>query len=307
MYIGVGDEYDDPHLDRASKALARNGIAVLIPVSEELIDHRLTSTEHEIAVSAFRFLQDMDSVDPQRVGFFGVSVGGAIVANAAQDSRINQEVALIHSMGGYFDAFELLASMALEKYRVDGEWIDWEPSSATIRVVRNSILPALPAEDYEPLWHLITDQEDEIPEGLTEDGQALARLMVNRDPDRVPTLIAELPDELKALMEQISPAYGIERLVTRTLLLHDVHDQVLPYSESVRFYDDLETAKSKHLTLLEVFHHVRPDEEAGYLELIRDAFRLYGHAYRIHRPLDDRGWFVGVSDLWPGGSQRSAC
>jgi dienelactone hydrolase len=307
MYIGVGDEYDDPHLDRASRALARNGIAVVIPVSEALTDYRLTEDEHEYAVSAFQYLQGRDSIHPERVGFFGISVGGAIVANAAQERSINQEVALVHSMGGYYDAFDLLASVALEQHFVDGEWVEWEPSDVTIRVIRNSILPALPEEDYEELWHLMTDREDEIPDDLTDEGLALARVMVNREPERVPALLADLPSEVTALMEQISPAYGIERLEAPTLLLHDVHDEVLPYSESIRFYESVEAAERKHLTLLQVFHHVRPDEDGGYVELVRDGLRLYGHVFRIHRPLDGRGWFVGVADLVPGISSASTC
>jgi hypothetical protein len=228
-------------------------------------------------------------------------VGGSIVAKGVQDPRINDDVRLVHSLGGYHDAFELLASMTLGKFRAEDEWVDWEPSNVTIRVVRNSILPALPREDHEALWHLFTQDEGEIPDGLTAEGEALARVLVNRDPERVPELMADLPDELTELMQAISPSHGIENLVANTLLLHDKYDYVLPYGESVRFYHDLRSAERTHLTLLEVFHHVRPDEEGGYLELVRDATRLYRHVYLMHRPLDDRGWFT-----WPPGLAGNA-
>jgi acetyl esterase/lipase len=307
LYIGMGPEHRDPHLDRAARAFARNGIAVLVPVSRPMVDYLVVADEHDYAVSAFQYLQNQRDIHPDRVGMFGVSVGGSVVAKAAQDPAIRDDVAMLHSLGGYYDAFDLLAGMVLGGYELDGEWHEWEPSSTTVRVIRDSILQAIPRDDYVALWHLITDKGTEIPEGLTPEGEALARVIANRDRDRMPELIVDLPQELVALLEAISPAYGVEHQQAPTLLLHDVNDHVIPYSESVRFYDELENARSKRLTLLNVFHHVRPDEEGDRRSLVGDGIRLYRHVYEMNRHLDGRGWVAHPFDLLPFINERDTC
>ena len=112
MYIGLGPEHADPHLDRISRAFARNGIAVLIPVSEPMVEYRLDADEHLIAASAFQYLQSLPTIHPERVGMFGISVGGSIVANAAQEPEISGDVAMVNSLGVYYDAGTVLGQMA---------------------------------------------------------------------------------------------------------------------------------------------------------------------------------------------------
>jgi acetyl esterase/lipase len=310
MYIGLGPEHGDPHLDRISRAFARNGISVLIPVSEPMVEYRLDANEHRIAASAFTFLQELPEIDPDRVGMFGISVGGAIVANAAQEPEIREEVAMVHSLGGYYDAATILGQMSAGAFYVDGVWQEWEPSTTTFRATRNSIVPLMPSEDRVTLWQMFGGEFTEIPEEIvTEEGEALARVLVNRDPEAIPNLLAELPDEVTDFLATISPSSGVEDLRTDTLLLHDRFDHVLPYSESVKFAEDLEEAGSVNvqLTVLEQFHHVRPDEEGDRLSLLGDGLRLYRHIFRMHQSMDDRGWFASPLDLLPFRSGPTPC
>ena len=310
MYIGLGPEHGDPHLDRVSRAFARNGISVLIPVSEPMVEFRLDANEHFIAGSAFEYLRDLPDVNPDRVGMFGISVGGAIVANAAQQESIRDDVAMIHSLGGYYDAQTVLAHMGVRAFEAgDGEWHDWEPSSATFRATRNSIVPLLPSDDRVAVWNLFGSDDTEIPPGLTEEGQAVAAVLVNRDRGRIPELLAELPEEVSAFLHEISPSAQIEDLSATTLLLHDRFDHVLPYGESVRFAADAEQAGhgDVYLTILEQFHHVRPDEEGDRLSLLGDGISLYWHIFRMHQSMDDRGWVSSPLDLAPLFPGRNEC
>jgi pimeloyl-ACP methyl ester carboxylesterase len=309
MYIGLGPEHGDSHLDRISRAFARNGVSVLIPVSEPMVNYRLDADEHLVAASAFEYLQGFGDVDENRVGMFGISVGGAVVANAAQEDRIRGDVAMIHSLGGYYDASTVLSHMSVQAYEVDGIWIEWEPSPTTYRATRNSIVPLMPSEDRVVLWGLFSPDADEVPPDLTEEGEALAQLLANRDVERIDSLAAELPVYVTEFLQQISPAGGLERIDADILLLHDRFDHVLPYSESVRFAADAEATghDATYLTVLEQFHHVRPDEESDRLGLIIDGFKLYRHIYRMHRSLDQNGWFRSPLDLVPFVDRQSTC
>jgi pimeloyl-ACP methyl ester carboxylesterase len=309
MYIGLGPEHGDVHLDRISRAFARNGVSVLIPVSEPMVNYRLDADEHLVAGSAFQYLQYLSEVDENRVGMFGISVGGAVIANAAQQDRIRRDVAMIHSLGGYYDASTVLSHMSVQSYEVGGTWIEWEPSPTTYRATRNSIVPLMPSDDRVALWGLFSPDADEVPPDLTEEGAALAKLLVNRDVERIDSLFAELPASVTEFLQRISPAGGVERIDADILLLHDRFDHVLPYSESVRFAEDAEAVGhgSTHLTVLEQFHHVRPDEESDRLGLISDGLRLYRHIYRMHRSLDESGWFSSPLDLVPFLERQSTC
>jgi hypothetical protein len=83
----------------------------------------------------------------------------------------------------------------------------------------------------------------------------------------------------------------------------------LPYSESIAFaaaIDELDR-ESAYLTILEQFHHVRPDEESSTRELLADGWQLYRHIYHMHRSLEDRGWFVSPLDLLPGVGGDQTC
>jgi hypothetical protein len=309
LYIGLGPEHGDRHLDRIARAFARNGIVVLIPVSEPMIDYRLDPEEHLIAASAFQYLQRYEHVHSDRVGLFGVSVGGSVVVNAAQEPVINRDVAMVHSLGGYFDARTVLGYMAVGAYYVNGEWVDWEPSSATIRATRNTVLPLLPSDDRVALWELFDTETTEIPSELSEEGEALARLLVNRDPEQIDDLLEELPPDVDSYLKSISPAGRVESLFADLLLLHDRYDHVLPYSESVRFAEVAEGRENgeTYLTIIEQFHHVRPDEEGDRLSLLGDGAKLYMHIYQMHRSLDDRGWFTSPLGLLPGVTRDSRC
>ncbi len=308
LYIGLGPEYGDAHLDRLGRAFSRNGYSVLIPMSEPMIDYRLSAEEHDIAVSAFTSLQQQSNVNPERVGMFGISVGGAVVVNAAQQPEIQDSVRMVHSLGGFFDASQVLAQMSLRAYQVDGEWHEWEPSATTFRATRNSLVPLLPSEDRSALWELFGKDETEIPSDLTPEGHALASVLTNRDPSRVDKLLGELPPVQKEFLDAISPAGDIDQLTTSVLLLHDRNDHVLPYSESVSLANRAEEVDADvRLTLLDHFHHVRPDQDVGIWSQARDATRLYRHIFAMHWTMDDRGVFTSPLDLLPFVDRPDSC
>lgn len=278
--IGVGPEHDNPDLVRISRAFARSGVAVLIPVSPGLTAFRIDPGEEEIAVAAFRFLQSQPFVDPERVGFFGVSVGGSIGAIAAQDPRIATEVRVVGSFGGYYDAFDLLAALVLRRIEIDGQWQVWEPLGVSLRIVRDTLLELLPETDRAPLAPLFDGETTRIPAGLSSDGELVARLLVNRDPARMPELIEGLPREWREHLAAISPATHVERLEADLLLLHDRRDHIVPYTESIRFYDEADHLGERKLTVLSLFSHVSPGIDSP-LRDSRDGVRLYRHIYQL--------------------------
>jgi pimeloyl-ACP methyl ester carboxylesterase len=61
----------------------------------------------------------------------------------------------------------------------------------------------------------------------------MLELALNRDPDRVPALLAALPEPVRAEIAALDPVLlPLDRLSARLLLIHGRDDPVIPASES---------------------------------------------------------------------------
>lgn len=285
FYIGVGPERRNPHVVRVSKALARTGLVVLVPVSPELSRFRVTASEPENVVAAFEYLQRQPLVDPERIGMMGISAGGSLMAVAATDPRIRDEVRLIEIFGGYYDSDNVLSALTLRKIQVEGEWRAWTPEPVSVDVFRDMMLETLPPADRKPLVPLFQQTSSTIPQGLSPPARALAELLVNRDPARVEALTAALPPATEALLTNISPESRIGELRTEVFLMHDRDDHIIPFTESRRFRDGAAAAREVHLTELRLFRHVEPSG-GGPVALVREGGKLYVHVYSVLRALE---------------------
>ena len=124
----VGREY--PAVVRFADAMARSGVAVLVPDSTALLAGTLNPDETGGVVDAFRLLASRPEVDPQRVGLVGLSVGGSLALLAAGDPRIATQVRWVNAFGAYADAGQYLAEVAAHAMSIDGRTVPWSPSAS---------------------------------------------------------------------------------------------------------------------------------------------------------------------------------
>lgn len=279
FYIGVGPELRNRNVVRIAEGLARAGLVVMVPVSENLSKFQVVPEEKEGVIAAYRYLSSQPYVDPERVGIFAVSAGGSLVAVAAEDPRLAEEVRLLLLFGSYYHAPDVLGAITLRSIEVDGQRREWQPD-VSVDVFRDMLLPTLPPADQPLLEPLFNRETTRVPEGLSPEGVKFAALLTNRDPARVPGLIAVLPQDTRALLAGISPSTNIEKLETELFLLHDRDDEIIPFTESRSFYAEAAPACGKHLTELQLFRHVEP-RGASPLVLVRETAKLYWLAYRV--------------------------
>lgn len=280
FYIGVGPEHQNQHVVRVSRALARSGIVTMLPVSPALSEFRVTPGETEDVVAAFKYLSAQPYVDPARIGIFGISAGGSLAALGAADPRIRDDVRLLDLFGSYYSAVDGLSALTLRQIEVQGEWQAWQPEEVSIQVFRDAVLSTLPELDREPLRPLFEGVSRTIPANLSPPARSVAELLVNRDPARVPQLLAAMSPEVRRFLESVSPKGCIGDLRTELFLMHDRDDAIIPFTESRRFYNEAMNTRAKHLTELRLFRHVEPSASSP-LVLISEGSKLYRHVYAI--------------------------
>ena len=116
FFLGVNPAgKNDERVVNVASAMARTGTAVMIPWSERMTQRRVDPQEVDDLVVAFQHLQGQEAVDPDKVGMAGFCVGASMLLVAAQDERIRDQVKVVNSFGGYYDAKDLIASVAAEE------------------------------------------------------------------------------------------------------------------------------------------------------------------------------------------------
>lgn len=251
---------DDPRVARLTEALARLGVGSLHPLSEALDAGVVEPVEVERLVGAWRALAAEPRVEPGRIGFVGLSVGGSLSLIAASDRRIADDVWFVMAVGPYGDAGLLAAETASGIFLRDGVREAWEPRAITRRVVLRSLASVTGGE--EPAAALLA------PDGYEE---ALERMR------RAEAGLAEWIDAL-------SPLRHLEGLSAPLYLLHDREDRFVPWPHS-ELIASAHPPDIYHLT--DLFEHVEPRADS-LGPLYTDGWRLWRLFARILGEADDR-------------------
>ena len=276
---------EDERLVRIAEDTARAGVVILVPFSDRLDDIQILPEEIDALVAEFQYVQAQPTVDPQRVGFFGVSVGGSLALVAAGDARIADDVDHVVSFGGYFDALTAFGAIATHHIEYNGVDEKWTPRVHAERVIAHQLINRVDdADDRALLERMFIDDEPGTPQelaSLSPVGRESYNFLANTDPARVTDLIDRLPPAAVAELDELSPKTSIDNVKADLFIVHDRGDPFIPYTESRRLKDALrgrDTPKV-HFDELRLFEHVQPKlnqkPEIIAFDSTRLIFRLY--------------------------------
>jgi hypothetical protein len=253
---------DDKRVKRLTESLARIGFAVLLTQSDELDSSLVLPLEIPKLVSAFESLESHPLIRPDRIGYIGLSVGGSLAIVAAAQPEIAADVDFVVAIGPYYDALTLAAAVVSHSFRHPKGIEFWEPATITSRVVRETLLTALPEAER-------TAIKTGKPTS-SKAGGAIVALLNQPTLEDAETLLTSLNPKQQALLESISPRHQMDHLQAPLYLLHDRNDGFIPWVESEKLAMGYEPSIYHRLDL---FNHVDPDP-SNLRIVIRDGWRL---------------------------------
>ena len=285
----VPPDREEERIVALAEGLARTGMVVVIPWLDTQTENRLIVTDIEVLVDAFQHLQNHERVDRERVGMGGICTGASMAVVAAQSHRINEEVAFINSFAGYFDAFDLVKSTAPSSRFDDSETYEWSPDSLTKSLVNSHLVEGAGGVDEQILNGIVeTGSWNQSEYGsLTLGGKAVLTLLRNPTLPEANEAIMNLNDETYRFLSAVSPSTNMDMLKADVLLMHDLHDKLVPAEESRRFANAVvKNGKNVYHTEFSLFQnavqvHKDETENSGTLNFIKQAFKLYKHMYKV--------------------------
>ncbi len=259
---------DDERIVWLADLLARSGFMVLTPDFLGFRSLTLRTSDVEELVASIQYLaRQLRDGDPGRVGLIGFSYGAGPTLIAAADGRVRDRVQFVLSFGGYYDLLNVITFVTTGHYEFGGIRGRIIPNEYSRWIFLRYNLELIPnARDREILKEIaqVKARNPAVEAGplaatLGPEGRAAYDLLVNRDPDRVATLVAALGSGIREQIRFLSPARVIQDLRGRLFVVHSDPDDYMPQTESLRLAAALEARGNVHLALLKVFDHVRPN------------------------------------------------
>jgi hypothetical protein len=288
LFLGVDPAgRDDPRVVRLGEGLARIGIMTLIPQSQDMLNSKVDPGEIEEIVAAFQYLATRPDVDPKRVGLGGFCIGASIALDAAEDPRINNQVALVNSFTGYFDLPSYIVSIVTHTVQPvpstpGAEPETWEPAANATTILADHLISLDPnlaeAAVLRASAHDSAVPPD--PANLSPIGQTIAALPTTRDPAQADRLVANLPSDAQTTLRRLSPGSHLDELHAKVFIMHDHDDSSVPYVQSRMLAASLRPGQGEY-DEFHFFAHVDPTAAVSPRVFVEDTARLASHMFRI--------------------------
>jgi pimeloyl-ACP methyl ester carboxylesterase len=275
---------DDPRLVAFATTLARAKFRVLVPDLVNLRASKVRPGDARAISDAARWL-DADAPELKPLGIVAVSyaVGPAVASLFEADTRDRVEFLLL--IGGYYDLTQVVTFFTTGRYRErdDRRWRRRTPNNYGKWVFLESNLDRLGDRNDQALLRTIKDERirkpgadvSEFVAGLKPDGRAVFDLIDNKDPARVPGLIARLPQSLRKDFDALDlSARDLSGLTQRFFLVHGRDDPIIPETESRRLAGALPEGAAG-LFLVDSLDHVDP-KPVGFTDKMILLRAIYG-------------------------------
>lgn len=247
-----------PEVLEFARTLGHLGFVVLWPRLAVLDEGAPLLEEPATFVAGYRYLENLDVVDKERIALVGFSVGSSIALLAATDPQIAEQLHALVFFGGYFDIFEYLVSISTSSIVEDGQVRWWEPAEEAVQLI-GAILHA---------------------QGL----HGLRQVMDATTREEASVLLCSVPEAEIAEANRYNPSVHIKNFRTRIFILHDRNDNYIPYVESVALNAAIAERVPTTFLLTDLLEHVQPGRGLSW-DGLGEALELYRFMYQAMRAL----------------------
>jgi pimeloyl-ACP methyl ester carboxylesterase len=234
-----------PAVRNLAEGFARAGYLVVVPDLPGLMEDRITPKTVRETTQVANEISTRSDAEDGKVALVGVSTGATLALLAAEDPALRGKVSLVAGVAPYSNIKTVLSVATTGHYRrPDGELVRYEANPFLSYVVGRSLVAALsPGEDKLTLAAELERAGRESPDPLsglrarrTDDlgpgAKRVVRLLANRDPERFDALYANLPEEVRHDLEELSPLAGTGRIRVPVDLATGPRDKYFPPSQS---------------------------------------------------------------------------
>jgi pimeloyl-ACP methyl ester carboxylesterase len=262
-----------PEVRNLAEGFARAGYLVVVPDLPGLTEGKITPDTARETVEVAREVSARPDVEDREVALVGVSTGATLALLAAEKVSLEGRVSVVAGIAPYSDIRTVVNIATTGHYRrSDGELIRYEADSFLPYVIAHSLVAALPPgedrrtlsgelasvdrEDPDPLSGLRARRTDDLGPGA----RSVVGLLANRKPERFAALYADLPDDVRHDLEELSPLAGTGRIRVPVELATGPHDKYFPPSQS---YALERVAPQRRVTVTEALDHAKLELSPG--------------------------------------------
>ncbi|HET6661718.1 MAG TPA: alpha/beta fold hydrolase [Rubrobacter sp.] len=262
-----------PEVRNLAEGFARAGYLVVVPDLPGLTEAKITPDTARETVEVVREVSARPDVEDREVALVGVSTGATLALLAAEKASLEGRVSVVAGIAPYSDIRTVVNIATTGHYRrSDGELIRYEADSFLPYVIAHSLVAALPPgedrrtlsgelasidrEDPDPLSGLRSRRTDDLGPGA----RSVVGLLANRKPERFAALYADLPDDVRHDLEELSPLAGTGRIRVPVELATGPHDKYFPPSQS---YALERVAPQRRVTVTEALDHAKLEVSPG--------------------------------------------
>jgi pimeloyl-ACP methyl ester carboxylesterase len=277
---------DDPRLVDLAQTLVRARFAVLVPDIASLRAQKVSPDDARPIAAAIAYLASCGMPDAApSVGVVAISyaAGPAILAALLPEGA--QHVRFLVAIGGYYDVEAVVTFFTTGYFRSGpdepwrrgtpnayGKWVFVAANAERLEDAGDRAALAAMAERKQQ--DLDADVAD-LEAGLGYEGRAVMALLNNRDPERVPMLIDELPEAVRRDLAALDLAgRDLSQLEADLLLVHGRDDPIIPSTQSEALAAAAPDGTA--LYVVDSLAHVELDPSG-----LIDGLRLWHAVYRL--------------------------
>jgi len=258
---------DDPRIVAFAETMARSRFMVFVPDLQSLRELSIRSEDvDELSALTWHIASKETAGAEKSVGIVAFSYAAGPAILAAMNPQTRRLVRFVYAIGTYYDIISLGTYLTTGYFREgpDQHWQRRTPSSYATWVFVHSSAAWLKDSADRRILKAMSESKLADPDAdvrgmaaqLGPEGQAVHRLLLNRDPEKTPLLVSELPASVLAEFHRLDlRSRNMADLQATLILVHGRDDTLIPYSESIRLAAAADRDRT-HLFVIRSLAHV---------------------------------------------------